>query len=120
MTLKVNYYQPTYHRKEDFCYSAMAGEAEEADDVKYLCAAGLGGIDSVPSRKRKGFASFREQSSLNSKSVDGRTTGAENTVNVLSTTAEASMSSTSFAIPRRATIDADVSIHFSFAIRFFS
>ncbi len=58
---------------------------------------------------------------LDRRIVDEKETAdEENIVNVLSTTAEASMSSTSFAIPRPATIDADVSVHFSFPIRFFS
>jgi hypothetical protein len=121
MTLKVNYYQRPNYRADQCYFSSIAEEADMEDDVCYLQSAGLAELSVQPSRKRKGFASFRERSSLNSKSVDGKeTTEAENTVNVLSTTAEASMSSTSFAIPRRATIDADVSVHFSFPTCFFS
>ncbi len=53
---------------------------------------------------------MRAQTSLSSNGFtedDGL--GSSNTVNVLATQTEASMSSTSFAIPRKSTIDADVS-----------
>ncbi len=54
---------------------------------------------------------MRAQTSLSSNGLtedDGLESS--NTVNVLATQTEASMSSTSFAIPRRSTIDADVSL----------
>lgn len=56
--------------------------------------------------------SFRARSSLNSKEIaeeNEDSSETERTVNVLGTNTEASMSSSSFAIPRRSTIDADVS-----------
>lgn len=62
------------------------------------------------SKKSRGFVSFRGKSSLSSKPIaEEGGLNIDNTVNVLSTTTEASMSSSSFAIPRRSTIDADVS-----------
>ncbi len=68
---------------------------------------------SLQSKKSRGFVRHRERASLTAKPIieedEGQT---RNEVNVLSTTTEASMSSTSFAIPRRSTIDADVSFFF--------
>ena len=63
-------------------------------------------------RKSRRLPSFRGRSSLSSKDVvEEDHSHTIDTVNVLSTTTEAGMSSTSFAIPRRSTIDADVSSH---------
>lgn len=73
------------------------------------------------SKKAKGFVSFRGRSALASKQLsedDEDYDKTPNTVNVLSTTTEASMSSSSFAIPRRATIEADVSFFKNFYYRF--
>jgi hypothetical protein len=50
-----------------------------------------------------------------SNEEDGNQYDLPNTINVLATKTEASMSSTSFAIPRRSTIDADVSFIFFFS-----
>jgi hypothetical protein len=53
--------------------------------------------------------SMREKLSLASSALDEADEGSSpGTINVLATQAEASMSSTSFTIPRRSTIDADV------------
>ena len=62
--------------------------------------------------KRSMSMSFRARSSLNPKKISEEEedySEAERTVNMLGTKTEASMSSSSFAIPRRSTIDADVS-----------
>ena len=67
--------------------------------------------EAMQTKKSRGFVSFRGRSSLKSKAVNEES--GINTVNVLSTTTEVSMSSTSFAIPRRSTIDADVNYNFS-------
>ena len=86
---------------------------EGSYDMKYsLSACGLEAEEAPRSRRAKGFVSFRGRSALTSKPFsedDEDHDRAQNTVNVLSTTTEASMSSSSFAIPRRATIEADVS-----------
>jgi hypothetical protein len=105
-TLKINYYQPSYNRFSD--YDRLAAESELCEKADHFC------LQSAPlreSKKSKGFVSLRGRLSLNSKRiVEEDEEATSNTVNVLSTTTEASMSSSSFAIPRRSTIDADVSL----------
>jgi hypothetical protein len=107
-TLKIDYYHPHY----DYDRLATLNDSSQESSMMYLRSAGLCESTSpaLQSKKSKGFVSFRGRSSLSSKQIleDDQTT--TNTVNVLSTTAEASMSSTSFTIPRRSTIDADVSL----------
>ncbi len=106
-TLKINYYQPPSYQFRD--YDRLALESEICNQSALLCS-----LDDAPlrrSKKSKGFVSLRGRSSLNSKRiVEEDEEATSNTVNVLSTTTEASMSSSSFAIPRRSTIDADVSL----------
>ncbi|CAF0995433.1 unnamed protein product [Adineta steineri] len=108
-TLKVTYYQPRYNNYQD--YDSLK------DGAQYLTAAGLSECGLVESsarksRKSKPFASFRGRSSLNPKNIlEEDEDETSNAVNVLSTTTEASMSSSSFAIPRRSTIDADGKPH---------
>jgi hypothetical protein len=105
-TLKIDYYQPRYsHDRSD--------ALEEAEDFCLRAKSGFLSSASRQSKKSRGFSSFRARSSLNSKQiVEENGLDTQNAVNVLSTTTEASMSSTSFAIPRRSTIDADVSFLF--------
>jgi hypothetical protein len=63
------------------------------------------------SRQAKKTSRMLAFSSLNSSEVaEDDEQYSSNTINVLATKTEASMSSTSFAIPRRSTIDADVSL----------
>ncbi|CAF4303630.1 unnamed protein product, partial [Adineta steineri] len=108
-TLKVTYYQPHYNNYQNYSHSY--------DQKLCLADAGLSECGLVESsarksRKSKPFASFRGRSSLNSKNIlEEDEDETSNTVNVLSTTTEASMSSSSFAIPRRSTIDADGKPH---------
>ncbi len=112
-TLKIDYYQPRSYIQRDL--SDLECRAEDLSLAsKHFCLNAV----SYKSKKSRGFVSFRGRSSLKSKpTVEESEIDTENTVNVLSTTAEASMSSTSFAIPRRSTIDADVSfLFFSFQI----
>ncbi|CAF3599237.1 unnamed protein product [Rotaria sp. Silwood1] len=63
-------------------------------------------------RKSSRFVKMRARASLNSSAVvEGNEQQSLDVVNVLAAQTEASMSSTSFAIPRRATIDADGKPH---------
>jgi len=119
MTLKINYYRPPYNNYRSTQYSCLSEEDCADDDVKQLYACAIADNSLERQKKLRRFASFRERQSLSSKNIiEEETSNTENTVNVLSTTAEASMSSTSFAIPRRSTIDADVSFLYSFPILF--
>lgn len=72
------------------------------------------GCDYLPpqANRRTKMIGVTSLSSTLSEQSQGFTPG--NIVNVLATNTEASMSSASFAIPRRATIDADVSNTISF------
>ncbi|CAF4255353.1 unnamed protein product, partial [Adineta steineri] len=108
-TLKVTYYQPRYNNcrnnnhfiDENECVKRINGSTSRVSE-----SSGRRFMNSDM------FASVRGRSSLNSKNIleeDEEETS--NTVNVLSTTTEASMSSSSFAIPRRSTIDADGKPH---------
>jgi len=63
------------------------------------------------SRKLRLPTSMRSMSYLSSSTMDeAEEDQSPSTINVLATQTEASMSSASFAIPRRSTIDADVSL----------
>ncbi|CAF1298264.1 unnamed protein product [Adineta ricciae] len=110
-TLKIEYYQPRYESRSYDCALLDEGLC----DMKYsLSTSGLAAEEVPRSRKAKGFVSFRGRSALASKPLsedDEDYDRAQNIVNVLSTTTEASMSSSSFAIPRRATIEADGKPH---------
>jgi hypothetical protein len=66
------------------------------------------------SRKRViPFGRVRARTTLDSRALSEKDEEkSSELINVLATEAEASMSSTSFTIPRRATIDADVSLFF--------
>ncbi len=106
MTLNVKSYQSSYHRGEKFYHHTRFRPAF---------------FEKFRSEEARAYADTEYSKCLDRRIVDEKETAdEENIVNVLSTTAEASMSSTSFTIPRRATIDADVSVHFSFPMRFFS
>ena len=65
------------------------------------------------SRRALPFKKMRAQTSLSSNGISEKEEkNHQELVNVLATETEASMSSASFNIPRRATIDADVSLFF--------
>jgi len=107
-TLKIDYYQPRYYAEERLSDVECKAQILSLKSNSFLTH-----FKAEKSKKSRGFVSFRGRSSLNSKpTVEENGMDTENTVNVLSTTTEASMSSTSFAIPRRSTIDADVSFLF--------
>lgn len=111
-TLKIAYYQPHYDHHEDYDRLEACG----LEDLKTsaLCDFGLDGVD-VVSKKSKGFVSMRGRSSLRKQRIaEEKEEESPNTVNVLSTTTEASMSSASFAIPRKSTIEADVSLDYAY------
>ena len=94
-TWKIGYETPRYDR-----LSVL-----ESQSVM-LCA------ESRQFSKRSSFMRPRAKTSLSSNGIfgeDEEDKEISNTVNVLATQTEASMSSTSFAIPRRSTVDADVS-----------
>ncbi|CAF1079090.1 unnamed protein product [Rotaria sp. Silwood1] len=107
-TLKIDYCKPpvTYHRQRSLsetnrleCYDAVA-EQEMA-------------IRPQMKRLKGAFRSFRGKSSLayDPTIEDTDEESAETTVNVLASKTETSMSSTSFVIPRRSTIDSDGKPH---------
>ena len=101
-TLKVNYLQPRLHYKnKPVIWPTMAQKSIE----KTLSNQALAVRSRIPNR----LFSLREQSSLDSHlSYKDEQSNNEDTINVLSTTTEASLSSASFTIPRQSTIDADV------------
>ncbi|CAF2064069.1 unnamed protein product [Rotaria magnacalcarata] len=108
-TLKIDYYKPplpTYRRPTRQIRSALVDRVEYLDAVELQCA-------SLTSRRSKGaFRSFRGKSSLNDDSaMEENDEAAETQVNVLTSTTETSMSSASFVIPRRSTIDSDGKPH---------
>jgi hypothetical protein len=117
-TLKIDYYRPQYDYPRSNDYDRL-GRLDDLCVRSAVCELEASQFSSA-SRKTKKFMSLRGRSSLSSKQIieEEEDPSAANTVNVLSTTAEASMSSTSFNIPRRSTIDADVSF-FSFSNPFF-
>jgi hypothetical protein len=94
VTLKIGYEEPHY-------YSRGAN----------VSAAGFGSMEtSTLSRKSRQLMSIRPTMSLLSHTLNEEDEEqSPSTINVLATQTEASMSSTSFTIPRRSTIDADVS-----------
>jgi len=100
-TLKIGYEVPHYNRDYGLVY------AEQCSKKSGFLGAGLMSRKSLPYKK------MRAQTSLSSNGLS-KQDGNESSelVNVLATETEASMSSTSFNIPRRATIDADVSLFF--------
>jgi hypothetical protein len=104
-TLKIDYYRPSYNHYQ-------LNDFDENDYDRAIECRRVACVQASPIRLKKlrGFPSFRARSSLNSKPIaEEKELNTENIVNVLSTTTEASMSSSSFSIPRRSTIDADVS-----------
>ncbi|CAF4769327.1 unnamed protein product, partial [Rotaria socialis] len=101
-TLKIDYYKPsppTYHRPTRKIQAVVMDRGESLDAIELQCA-------SLYSKRSKGaFRSFRGKSSLNyDPTIEENNEAAETQVNVLTSTTEASMSSTSFVIPRRSTI----------------
>jgi hypothetical protein len=102
-TLKIGY--EVYHNNYQY-------------DGSVVRAAGFISADfSKQSRKLRRPISMRAQSSLSSSALeDVDEDESPSTINVLATQTEASMSSSSFAIPRRSTIDADVSLSFFFCL----
>lgn len=83
---------------------------------QYLAAAGF--MDECSSLRRSksfGLTKMKARSTLSSSALGEEKEEEQSspTINVLAAQTEASMSSTSFAIPRRSTIDADVSSLFS-------
>jgi hypothetical protein len=99
-TLKIGYEVPRYNY--------------DYDRVFTKCSKSAGFMGSgLMSRKSLPYKKMRAQTSLSSNGLS-KQDGNESSelVNVLATETEASMSSTSFNIPRRATIDADVSLFF--------
>ena len=71
----------------------------------------FGGGSSAP--RSSNMSRMRAHTSISSSMANGDDSEySDGTINVLSTQTEASMSSTSFSIPRRSTIDADVSSFF--------
>lgn len=117
MTLKIGYYYPRSPIDDDLfmvtgSVHRLKGLALEMDSCMALQSCSIDGIG--VEKKPRRAPSFRERTSLSSKNTaEEDHSHKTNVVNVLSTTAEAGMSSTSFAIPRRSTIDADVSVHSS-------
>ncbi|CAM4962810.1 unnamed protein product [Rotaria socialis] len=108
-TLKIDYYKPsppTYHRPTRKSQAVVMDRGESLDAIELQCA-------SLYSKRSKGaFRSFRGKSSLNyDPTIEENNEAAETQVNVLTSTTEASMSSTSFVIPRRSTIDSDGKPH---------
>ncbi|CAF1392753.1 unnamed protein product [Rotaria sordida] len=107
-TLKIDYYKPPviYHRQRS---------QSEANELESCYALGKAEMAIRPQMKRsKGaFRSFRGKLSLayDPTIEDYDEESAETTVNVLASKTEASMSSTSFVIPRRSTIDSDGKPH---------
>ncbi len=106
-TLKIDYYQPRYIHHQSYDYDRLS------EDMHLQAVELCGAAAPMKSKKSKGFVRLRARSVFHSKpNIEEEGWDTENTVNVLSTTTEASMSSTSFAIPRRSTINADVSFLF--------
>ncbi|CAF1067205.1 unnamed protein product [Rotaria sordida] len=84
------------------------------DYMSSMCSAGGVMAARVPMNRAKGaFRSFRGKSTLayDPTIEDEDDDDAETKVNVLASKTEASMSSTSFVIPRRSTIDSDGKPH---------
>ena len=104
-TLKIDY---RYPRSRD--YDRI--RSDNLENQRYALAdCGLMAEAQTFSRK-SASRSFRGITNLKSRSstiTEEDDMSRSNSVNVLETKAEASMSSTSFSIPRRATIEADVS-----------
>ncbi|CAF3662575.1 unnamed protein product [Rotaria socialis] len=108
-TLKIDYYKPPpmiYHRPTYELCSSSSDQGESLDAF-----AGKG-VKFSSNRSKGAFRSFRGKSSLNyDPTIEENNEAAETQVNVLTSTTEASMSSTSFVIPRRSTIDSDGKPH---------
>ncbi|CAF3804223.1 unnamed protein product [Rotaria sp. Silwood1] len=106
-TLKVDYYKPpiTYYSP------TLASRTLSCNDYDRVNCEMKS--ESLPKKRSKGaFRSFRGKSSLayDPTIEDEDDESVETKVNVLTSKTEASMSSSSFVIPRRSTIDSDVSI----------
>lgn len=122
MTLKIDYYRPRYDHVHNMrtITDNINSILERGEKLDALIARSedLNSESKMfykTAKKSSGILpSFRGRTSLSSKdTIEEAHSHKTNVVNVLSTTAEAGMSSTSFAIPRRSTIDADVSVHYS-------
>ncbi|CAF1467830.1 unnamed protein product [Adineta steineri] len=100
-TLKIGYLVPRYNSYRSPKFEMMDDLYEEAE-THCLKAASF-------SSKSLGFSKRRARTTLNSIETDELE--APGTINVLASQTEASMSSSSFTIPRRATIDADGKPH---------
>lgn len=104
-TLKVNYYTPPVRHYD---YDRVAPQRLCLEDCALESPIML--KSAIVMKKSRSFA-LRGRKQLESKEENSFVDDDEpNTVNVLETKTEASMSSASFAIPRRATIEADVSL----------
>lgn len=106
-TLKINYYQPPPPRRPDLNYVPYSvSPCSDGFDEAEL----HGGIKM--NSKKKTNMSLRQRTTLSSESiVEDSYINSDDTVNVLSTTTQASMSSSSFNIPRRCTIESDGKPH---------
>ena len=104
-TLKIGYEVPRYN----YDYDRVGCASVQLKSASFM------------SRKALPMMRMRAQTSLGSSvRSDGEDDKSSELVNVLATETEASMSSASFNIPRRATIDADVSLLFLYSISSFS
>ncbi|CAF4346727.1 unnamed protein product, partial [Adineta steineri] len=101
-TLKIGYLVPRYNSYRSPKFEMMDDLYEEAE-THCLKAASF-------QSKSFAFSKRRAKTSLNSIETDELE--APGTINVFASQTEASMSSSSFTIPRRATIDADVCLLF--------
>ena len=102
-TLRVDYYAPPRH------YVCSAGFAEDCSPMEYAMSGDMVLKNASMFSKKSRSLTFRGRKALESKAESiEEADESRNTLNVLETKTEASMSSASFAIPRRATIDADV------------
>ncbi|CAF1935080.1 unnamed protein product [Rotaria magnacalcarata] len=113
-TLKIDYCKPSplaYHRKGFELQKLMSMNKYSLGNASVMYKS-----DSIQRKRSKGaFMSMRGKSSLNYdptiEDEDEDDEASATQVNVLTSTTEASMSSTSFVIPRRSTIDSDGKPH---------
>lgn len=105
-TLKIGYEVARYHHNYDR-YSAST------EGVQLMSA-------SIQSAKFNRFKSLRPRLSFSSNTVKEEDDESTDSVNVLATETEAGMSSSNFTIPRRATIDSDVSLLFQRSLSSFN
>ncbi|CAF3684097.1 unnamed protein product [Rotaria sp. Silwood1] len=107
-TLKIDYYKPP------FTYERHIPQSKTLElDHCELHASGLLDYSISEKRKKNAFRSVRRKSSPGYEPTieDADEESAATEVNVLTSKTEASMSSTSFVIPRRSTIDSDGKPH---------